>query len=259
MHASSLVALLLAATVPQSPAAGPPALEGTWTGSGTLTFEDAGSSCRYSPAPESEAVTLRLESLQSGSIALDLPAAGESCPAIKRTHAVTAARISDNSLSVSDNAGHEWSLTLREGRLKGMVAGGTLSGEVDLAREVPAGIPPTGAASATAPPATPKGSVLKGTGGFIAANVVGLGALVGLNYALKDKQQSTTAVKCSLRSCLVIAGECSCNGAPVNGGSCGNTASGVAFRNSCNPPDLPCQSDLSCDNNVCEEALVCQP
>ncbi len=258
MPATPLLALLLAVTVPQAPIDGAPAFGGEWSGSATLTLEAAGISCRYA-SPESRALTLRLTpSAEAGSVALDLPAAGEECPAVKSTWKVTEARVSGNSLAITDDARHQWNLTLREGRLAGLVSGGELSGEVDLGREPPVPTPPS--AASAAPPSSSgaskpvKGSVLKGTGGFIAANVIGLGALVGLNYALKDKQASTNTVACSPRSCVaIVAGDCTCNTDVANGAMCGNTTDGVILGGACSPPALPCQSDYSCNNSICED------
>ncbi len=253
-----LATLLMAAVVPQGSTEPSSTFGGDWSGSATLTLEADGNTCRYT-APDSHALTLRLApSADRGSIAVSLPAAGEKCPAMKSLWTVTGSRASGNSLSISDDAGHEWSLTLREGRLTGLVSGGAVTGEVDLGREAALGAPPPGpatpASSATGAAKPAKGSVLKGTGGFIAANVVGVGALVGLNYALKDKQKSTGEVACSPRSCVaIVPGDCTCNTEIANGGMCGNTAGGVTLGGACNPPALPCQSDYSCNNSICED------
>lgn len=256
MLATPLLALLAAAAVPQASSEAATPFAGDWSGPATLAVEEAGRACRYA-APDAHALRLHLTA-EAGSVAADLPAAGETCPAVKQTWLVTGSRLSGNSLSISDDGGHEWNLTLREGRLTGLVSGGQLSGEVDLGREAPvaAASPAAPTAPASAPGAAkpPKGALLKGTGGFIAANVIGVGALVGLNYALKDKQTSTGAVTCSPRSCVaIVAGDCTCNTEIANGGMCGNTTSGVTLGGACSPPALPCQSDYSCNNSVCED------
>jgi hypothetical protein len=203
-------------------------------------------------------VTLRLDpAISTGSVSVDLPASGELCPAVERTYKVASARPAGNSLALTDDAGHEWTLTLREGRLKGLVSGGNLSGEVDLGPTTEAEEATSTAPSATPSPAPAKatgGSFLKGTGGVIAANVVALGALVGLNQALKDKQQSTNVTTCSPRNCVVITiGNCTCNVNQVEGGSCGTTANGVVFGGLCSLPTLPCLATLSCNNGVCDD------
>jgi hypothetical protein len=259
MPATPLLAtLLLAAVVPQASTEPTPGFGGDWSGSATLSLEADGNTCRYT-ASDSHALTLRLApSADRGSIAVSLPPAGEKCPAMKSLWTVTASRVSGNSLSISDDAGHEWSLTLREGRLTGLVSGGAVTGEVDLEREAVVGATSPGPGAPASPAAgaakPAKGSVLKGTGGFIAANVVGVGALVGLNYALKDKQQATGAVACSPRSCVaIVAGDCTCNTEIANGGMCGKTVGGVTLGGACHTPDLPCQSDYSCNNSVCED------
>jgi hypothetical protein len=256
MLATPLIALLAAAAVPQASSDAATPFVGDWSGSAKLTFEEAGGTCRYS-TPDPHALTLHLTA-EAGTVALELPAAGETCPAVKQEWTVTGSRQSGNSLSIADDAGHEWNLTLREGRLTGLVSGGQVSGEVDLGREAPVTTPsptPAVARSSTSGAAKPpKGSVLKGTGAFIAANVVGVGALVGLNYALKDKQTSTGTVTCSPRSCVaIVAGDCTCNTEIANGAMCGNTTSGVTLGGACSLPALPCQSDYSCNNSICED------
>jgi hypothetical protein len=178
---------------------------------------------------------------------------------VKQSYKIVGARSAGNSLTLTDDAGHEWSLTLREGRLKGLVSGGDLSGAVDLGpttdAENAAAAAPTDATPSPAPSKAAGGSVLKGAGGFVAANVVALGALVGLNQALKDKQQSTAAASCSPRTCVqVVVGEsCQCNLPTTEGGSCGATANGVLYGGQCHLPDLPCQSTLSCNNGICDD------
>jgi len=259
MALPALLALVLAAQAPPSPADSPSVFGGTWSGSTKASVGPDTAPCRYTPPEESQAVTLRLDAAASGgSVSLDLPASGALCPAVKQSYKVVDARAAGNSLTLSDDAGHEWSLTLREGRLKGLVSGGDLSGSVDLGPTVEAddaaGEAPADTTPSPAPPKAAGGSVLKGAGGFVAANVVALGALVGLNQALKDTQQSTKAPSCSPRSCIVIGSDCNCpTGNQVEGGSCGSTANGVLYGGACSLPALPCQSTLSCNNGICDD------
>jgi hypothetical protein len=190
---------------------------------------------------------------------------------LKARYALEDVRVSGNSVSFADAAGNEWHVTLRDGRLQGMVSSPNFSGEVDLnpasappaaaPQPSPSPAPPAGGAAAAAgtgadgKPVPPKSSVWKGVGGIVAANVVGLGALVGLNKVLNDtKATNPNAVTCSPRTCVAGApgAECQCNINLANGASCGNTATGIPYAGICSPPTLPCQSDLSCNNGLCE-------
>jgi len=264
-----LLAAATASATPQRPDVNP--FSGGWAGGGRFTSEAGASSCEYSGAAEAPAVALTLEPESAptgGRVSLDLPAAGEACPALVARYRIEEVRLSGNSLMFSDAAANEWHLTLRDGHLKGMVSSPHFSGEVDLAPAVgsplpsPAPSPAPGAAipaAATdkpgAKPEAPKASVWKGIGGIIAANVIGAAAFVGLNKALGDSSKaSSNTATCSIRSCVAAGpGDCQCNTNVANGASCGNTTSGVPYAQACNPPSQPCQSDLSCNNFICED------
>ena len=268
----SLTAATASAT-PQRPDVSP--FTGPWAGSGHFTSDAGAQPCGYVGAAEPPAVSVVLEGASGpsgGHVSLDLPAAGDSCPAVKARYAIEDVRVSGNSVSFADAAGNQWHVTLRDGRLQGMVSSPNFSGEVDLnpmsappAPPTPAPSPSPGPATGAAAtgagtgadgkPAPPKSSVWKGVGGIIAANVVGLGALVGLNKVLNDtKATNPGAVTCSPRTCVAAApGDCQCNINLANGASCGNTSSGIPYAGVWQPPTLPCQSDLSCNNGLCED------
>lgn len=264
-----------ASAAPQRPDVSP--FTGPWAGSGHFTSEAGGQSCGYVGAASPPSVSLVLEGASGpsgGFVSLDLPRAGDACPAVTARYAIEDLRVSGNSLSFGDAAGNEWHVTLRDGRLQGMVSSPNFSGEVDLN---PASAPPSTAATPTpspspAPPAggtpagaatgpdgkpvPPKGSVWKGVGGIIVANVVGVGALVGLNKALNDtKVTSSNGNICSPRTCVAAApGDCQCNINLTVGANCGSTSGGVPYAGVCSPPTLPCQQNLSCNNGLCEDS-----
>jgi hypothetical protein len=258
-----------ASAAPQRPDVSP--FTGPWAGSGRFT-SDAGASCAYVGGVEPPSVSLVLEGSSGpsgGHVSLDLPAAGESCPALNARYALEDVRVSGNSVSFADAAGNQWHVTLRDGRLQGMVSSPNFSGEVDLNpaspphAAAPQASPSPGATAGSAAgagpngkPLPPKGSVWKGVGGIIAANVVGLGALVGLNKALGDNKTTTAnGVTCSPRTCVAAApGDCQCNINLTAGASCGSTAAGVPYAGVCGPPTLPCQQNLSCNNGLCEDS-----
>lgn len=287
MRTSSLLLLTLAAAsanaAPQRPDVNP--FSGNWSGGGRFTSEVGASACEYAGAAEPASVSLLLEPASGptgGFISFDLPSAGAACPAVKARYRIEDVRVSGNSLNFGDAAGNQWHLTLRDGRLQGMASSSLFSGEVDLnpaaappaapvdaspspspspssptggAGAAPGGTAPSGSAVAAAP-VPPKGSFLKGVGGVIAANVVGAGAFVGLNKLLKDNNSTTsTTPACSIRSCVTSGpGDCQCNTNLTNGASCGNTTSGVPYAMACSPPSLPCKSELSCNNFICQDA-----
>ena len=263
---------------PQDAAAPQPALTGHWSGTAKLTDESTASPCQYTGAADPPSVTLELSgepAALKGKVTLDLaPAPDSACPPLRATYDVQDATISGSSLRFSDSAGRRWDLALALDVLKGIVSSeGALSGEVTLKR---AGAPtaaaqpaatPTPAAGGqqagggSAPPAgaaAPKGggSFLSGVGGFVAANVIGLGALFGINrLANGSNPTGTGTVTCSPRSCVAGAPgvPCFCNTPLASGGTCGSTASGVPFAMACSVPAMPCQSDLSCNNGICED------
>jgi hypothetical protein len=160
--------------------------------------------------------------------------------------------------------------------LKGIVSSeGALSGEVSLKRSgaptaqgqspAPTSMPASGGQAAGGGSASPGGaaagakggsSFLSGVGGFVTANVIGLGALFGINKLANEKNQTGNGtVTCSPRSCVAGApgDPCFCNTTLASGGTCGSTASGVPFAMACSVPAMPCQSDLSCNNGICED------
>jgi hypothetical protein len=263
------LALALAAATanasPQRPDVNP--FSGAWSGGGRFTSDAGASACEYSgPAePASVSLTLEPESAPTGGyLSLDLPAAGATCPAFKARYRIEEVRLSGNSLMFSDAAGNEWHLTLRDGHLKGMAFSSHFSGEVDLGPGIsasspsptPSPVPGTASpAAAGAKAEAPKASVWKGVGGVVAANIVGAGAFIGLNAALKDsKAISSNTQTCSIRSCVTAGpGDCQCNTNIASGASCGSTSAGAPYAAACNPPSLPCQSDLSCNNLICED------
>ena len=251
--------LLVAAAAAQGQAQPPESpFSGTWTGSAKLGTEGGPSSCRYVGQATPPSVTVAISpGADSGTISLALPPAGANCGGLTRDGTFSAAEVVGNRLSFKDDHGVEWVMTLREGQLVGMASGG-LSGEVELSRKSPAGASAAAASSGERVPVTKpgKGPFVMGVGGIIAANVVGLGAIVGLHEILKDKQGSSTAqANCSPRTCVVVVngGECQCSGNITVGGQCGSTANGVAYAGVCSIPGLPCQSNLSCNNGLCED------
>jgi len=249
---------------------------GHWSGTAKLTDDSAETPCQYVGATDPPAVTLEISgepAALKGKVTLDItPPAGSSCPPLSETDDVLEATISGSSLRFSDSAGRRWDLALALDVLKGLVSSeGALSGEVSLKRSAsptggaqapattaPGGTPTAGGAvpGATAEPSKGGGSFLSGVGGFITANVIGLGALFGINKPANDTSKTGTGtVQCSPRSCVAGApGEpCLCNTPLAGGGSCGSTASGVPFAMACSVPAMPCQTDLSCNNGICED------
>ncbi|HEY7512996.1 MAG TPA: hypothetical protein VIC87_00880, partial [Vicinamibacteria bacterium] len=186
----------------------------------------------------------------SGSVSLSLEAGADSdCPSVKESGAVERIRVEENSLRFADPSGREWTLSLREGRLHGMVSSASLSGEAILER------------SKAPPPVT--GSAWKGAATVIGVAAVGTGAFLGVNRLLQDEGESggSGTPTCSPRTCVAgVPGDpCQCNTTLVNGASCGDTPSGVSFAGACSPPSLPCQSDLSCNNGICEDTFGACP
>jgi hypothetical protein len=223
-------------------------LAGAWAGSGKLTTEGA-AACQYVGGAEPPAVALQIAvsakgDTGSGRLALVFPAApGTSCAAIRSRASIKGMKLTESSVAFRDDQGREWNLGLKEGVLQGLFAGPGGSGEVQLKK--------TGAAVGGA-------GMSSGIVGVIAANVVGLGALYGVNKVAQDTKTGATAVTCSPRACVVtgIPGE-ACDCSPtlsnvVSGGNCGQTTSGLALGAACSLPDRPCQSELSCDNAVCQ-------
>jgi hypothetical protein len=264
-----------------------PDLGGAWTGRATLSNDWPGFSCRYEGADDPPAVRLELrrEGAQwTGSVAIDVaPAEGSGCPPLAKRYSIPAVQVGENTLSFTDSGGLEWSLAVRrgEGLLKGMVAwktgdeplaqdfkapGGAtplsrLSGEVRLSRAQPAGSG-AGAEAAGGAPEAAGGAPEKVTAGkrvghlaaIVAANVVAVGVLYGVNKAGQSTSNSGV-VTCSPRFCIIAGlGEpCLCNANVLSGAPCGSTASGAPQQGVCNNTDLPCQSGLSCNAGICQD------
>jgi hypothetical protein len=237
---------------------------GTWAGSGRITNDWHGSACVYAGTATPPSVILEMLAEGRATLTLEIPAAVESaCPPLKKRYEIQGVAISDASIAFRDPAGHEWTLARREGGLKGMVAwkpGAAdealaqgfsvgsdvpmlrLSGELELRRS---DAPRAAQAAAT-------GSAIGGLVSVLGANVVGVGALVLANRALQDDKGTTSVnATCSLRNCI---GDCVCeNTTFVSGQSCGNLPGGVGLNQACNVPTRPCQSQLSCNNGICQD------
>jgi hypothetical protein len=257
-----------------------PDLGGAWAGRATLTNDWSGFSCRYEGGddPPTVRLELRREGTQwTGSVAIEVaPAEGSGCPPLAKRYSIPAVQVGDGTLGFTDSGGHEWSLALRrgEGLLKGMMAwktgdeplapdfkapGGAtplsrLSGEVRLTRAKPAASG-AGAEAAGRPPE--KVTVGKRAGhlaAIVAANLVAVGVLYGVNKAGKSTSQGGV-VTCSPRYCIIAAlGEpCLCNANVLSGATCGSSPSGAPQQGACNNTDLPCQSGLSCNAGLCQD------
>jgi hypothetical protein len=219
-------------------------------------------------------LTLELR-VDGGRLKLDLPApSGTSCPAIAVDSALGDLALTESTASFRDADGRQWDLALQAGVLRGLMAGPDGSGELALERRrarraaravaVPdaakSPAPAAGAAPAAEAPAAPAkgGPGLKaGTLGIIGANILGLGALVGINAAVQDDSAGTSTLICSPRQCIIGGpGEpCDCTSTITTGQACGDTTSGVPIGAACALPDRPCQALLSCNNGVCEDRL----
>lgn len=286
------VALLLAARMPlagleAAPRAqdAPSPLTGTWQGTSRLSNDSPPTTCRYEGG-EGSAV-LKLQTTEGGLraiVRLEAPGTpGSGCPPLRKRYEATNVVVTGSAVAFIDPAGHEWTLGLREGRLIGLVAwkgggkdeplaeafappGGPvpltrLTGEVSLARTAaepsgpaaPSGAP-TSAATDDAPKAPAKGGSFWPA--FIGANIVGIGAFYGIKKATDDTAGEGTAT-CSPRICAYagVSDPCNCNLDITSGASCGQTSNGVPFGGACNGTTMPCQADLSCNNNVCDDRL----
>ena len=262
-----------------------PDLSGAWGGRATLTNDWPGFSCRYEGADDPPAVRLDLRHdgpQWTGSVAIDVaPAEGSGCPPLAKRYSIPAVQIGEGTLSFTDSGGHEWSLAVRrgEGLLKGMLAWKTgdeplaqgfkatsgatpltrLSGEVRLSRAAPA---PSGTGAGAeaagrggaAPEKVTAGKRAGHLAAIVAANVVAVGALYGVNKVGKSSTEGGV-VTCSPRYCIIAAlGEpCLCNANVLSGASCGSSASGAPQQGVCNNTDLPCQSGLSCNAGICQD------
>jgi hypothetical protein len=229
---------------PQEPEASP--FAGSWSGSGRFTTDAAQTPCRYEGALQPPSVAIELEEkggIWSGQVILDLPSPPQTtCPPIQARYKVLGARLSGNSLAFDDASGNQWALTLRRERLRGSVASPSFSGEVDLGRGK--SVAPRGGGSAWGGIATAVGT-----------GALGAGAFLGVNRLLQDSGQGTGSTPaCSPRTCVTGApGEpCLCN-TNISNGVCPGTTAGIPVNGACNPPSLPCQSELSCNNGLCED------
>jgi hypothetical protein len=259
----------------------PPSLAGTWKGTLRLSNDSPPTTCRYEG--DDGSAVLKVQGAEEGLRAIVRVEAagtpGSGCPPLRKRYEATNVVVAGSALSFIDPAGHEWTLALREGRLAGLMAwkgggkdeplaegfvppGGSppltrLSGEVSLARaaseEGGAGSGPENAASASSK-APQKGS--KFWPAFLGANVVGIGAFYGIKKATDDTSTGGVAT-CSPRFCVYagVSDPCVCNLNITSGAACGQTSSGVVFGGSCNDTTLPCQADLSCNNNVCDDRV----
>jgi hypothetical protein len=217
--------------------------------------------------PEGDGVTLRLEPTAQGlrgTLELKVPASnGPTCPPLPSDQEIPNVTVSGTSVAFTDASGHEWNLGLRGGALQGLVAwkpgadtaagagGPHVSGEVKLSR---AG----GAAGEPAAAAAGGGSGLRGVVGIVGANVVAAGAFVLTNRLTDDSddQQDGGTATCSPRVCFFVelTDPCTCTIDIVSGGSCFSTPGGALAGAPCNASSIPCQSGLSCNNGICEDA-----
>lgn len=223
-------------------------LVGAWSGTAKFTAATGTPACVWTGGYEPPSATLTIERAAealTGSLSLDLPAAGETCPALQIKAVLTDVTATDSTLAFKDEAGREWNLGLKLGRLQGLVAGTDGSGEVSLGH------------GAVGSKGGGGGGLTSGVLGIVGANVIGIGALVGINALAKDNKAAEGGIvaNCSPRACTVGGpGEpCDCNGNIIAGGACGTTTAGQSVNTTCSLPDLPCQANLSCNNAVCED------
>jgi hypothetical protein len=263
----------------QESAAAPTDLTGTWTGTGQFTNEWPQSTCVYE-GTAATAVSLELSRDQgkvTGSLALDIPAAPDtSCPALRKRYQIPEAQVSQSEVSFTDAGGHTWNLALKKQYLKGLMAWQEgsrgseplaegfslptgvkpltrLSGEVKLSRvEEPA--PAEASPGKGDKTKKSSGHLVRNLGIVAVANVVALGALVGVNRVAKSGS-SSAIITCSPRTCLPgePGQQCLCNANVLSGTPCGTTTSGVPLAGVCDGNALPCQSGLSCNASVCED------
>jgi len=280
--AMRLPGLLLPTILAAAPVAlqdpGTASFAGSWAGAGKFAMNVGATSCTYVGLAQPASVVAELtekDGTWAGHVSLDLPGvAGSPCPPFKARYRVGESRLSANSLGFADASNNQWTLTLRQGRLQGVASSSTgFSGEVDLARtngskavSQPASAAsspsPTSQASPTQPaPDTSRqgaaggGSAWRGIATVVGASTVGVGAFLGVNRLLKDSGGTGSGATCSPRTCVAgaVGDPCTCNANLTTGASCGTTTAGVPFAGVCNFPSLPCESDLSCNNGLCED------
>ena len=238
---SALASPALADKAPKDP------LAGSWTGTAKFTASAGTPACVWVGTYDPPAAKLDLQrgaTALTGTVSLDIAAPSDDSAPLKLTSPVSDVTATESTLSFKDSQGHTWNLGLKLGRLQGLVAGTDGSGEVSFGHAVQAG-------------GKGGGGMLSGTLGIIGANVIGIGALVGINAVAKDKSSDEGGIvsNCSPRVCTVQGpGEpCDCNGPLIAGGQCGQTAAGQTVGQICDPVNQPCQANLSCNNAVCED------
>lgn len=239
--------LSLAVALPSSAAKAPKdALAGSWSGTAKYTASTGSPACAWAGTYEPPAARLDLQgsgSALTGTVSIDMAATDESCPALKFSSPISEVAATPSTLAFKDESGRAWNLGLKLGRLQGLVSGSDGSGEVSFGRLV------EGAGKSA-------GGMLGGTLGIVGANVVGIGALVGINKIAKDGgDEGGIVANCSPRVCTVGGpGEaCDCNSPIIAGGQCGQTTAGQSVGAVCDPVNQPCQANLSCNNAVCED------
>jgi hypothetical protein len=226
---------------------------GRWRGSAILTNTTNAKPCRYEAKADPPGVTLEVRSkggVLSATLTLDLPAQ-EGCPALQESLEATEVTVNGRRLSFVGPPGHTWNLAKRQNSLQGLVSGSAGTGNLRLDGEVSLSQAPSASESVS----TRKGGAsAKAIGAFLGVNIVAAGAIIGVNQLGKSAPNAGKAT-CSPRDCIITApgAPCMCNTEILAGGSCGNTASGVAYRGLCNVnAGLPCEATLSCNNGVCD-------
>jgi hypothetical protein len=248
MRPSAILLLALALAFPAGADKAPKdPLAGAWSGTGKFTSSGASPACTWAGSYEPPAVKLDLQrsaDALTGTVTIDIAAPSEACADLKLSSPISEVAATGSTLSFKDQAGRSWNLGLKLGRLQGLVSSEDQSGEVSFGRVV------EGAGKGG-------GGMMSGTLGIIGANVIGIGALVGINAVAKEKSTDEGGIvaNCSPRVCTVQGpGEpCDCNGNIIAGGQCGETTAGQAVGQVCDPVNQPCQANLSCNNAVCED------
>jgi hypothetical protein len=247
MHATAIrllaLALVLSASADKTPK---DPLAGAWTGTAKFTASTGTPPCVWVGAREPASAHLdlqRVDATLTGTLAVEIAAPDEACGPLKFTSALSEVSATASTLAFKDEAGRSWNLGLRLGQLQGLVNGAGDSGEVSFGRVI------LNAGKGG-------GGMLSGTLGIVGANVIGIGALVGINAITKDDAHAGGIVaNCSPRVCTVGGpGEpCDCNGGLIAGGGCGQTTAGQSVGQVCDPVNQPCQANLSCNNAICED------
>ncbi len=241
------ILLTVAIALPSSAAKAPKdPFAGAWTGTARFTAASGTPACAWIGTYEPPAGKLDLQgsgTALTGTVTLEIPSEDEACPTFKVTSPVSEVVATASTLAFKDASGRSWNLGLKLGRLTGLVSGSDGSGEVSLGRTLEGG-------------GKGGGGMLSGTLGIVGANVIGIGALVGINRLAKEKgDEGGIVANCSPRICTVGGpGEpCDCNTPLIAGGQCGQTTAGQSFAQVCDPVNQPCQANLSCNNAICED------